>query len=275
MQAFAKFNGGIKFLLMVIDIFSKYGWIVPLKSKTGVEVAEAFKKIFKERRCDKIFVDFGKEFWNERVKGLNVELYKTENEEKSCVVERWNRTMKGKLFHYFTANSTRKYVDILDDMVDKYNNTRHSSIKMTPIEASKKKNEKLVWFNLYGSEPSYHQNKPKFKINDRVRITKKKAHFEKSYTSNWSEEIYTVSQVQFTDPPTYKIIDYNNDEIQGTFYEQELQKTRQEIFRIEKIIRRKGDKSLVKWLGYPETFNSWVDNKELISCNCRPIRLLN
>ena len=73
-----------------------------------------------------------------------------------------------------------------------------------------------------------------------------------------------MSQVQYTDPPTYKITDCNGDEIQGTFYEQELQKTSQEIFRIEKIIRKHGNKSLVKWLGYPESMNSWVDNNELI-----------
>ena len=172
--------------------------------------------------------------------------------------------MKEKMYKYFSANSTRKYVDILDSMVDRYNNTRHSSIKMTPIEASKKKNEKLVWFNLYGREPPLPQSKPKFTVNDRVRITKKKSIFDKSYTPRWTEEVFTVSQIQYTDPPTYKITDDNGEEIRGTFYEQELQKTTQEIFRIEKIIRKRGNKSLVKWLGYPESFNSWVDNKDLI-----------
>jgi len=88
--------------------------------------------------------------------------------------------------------------------------------------------------------------------------------FEKSYTPKWTEEVFTVSKIQYTDQPTYKIKDYNNDEIQGTFYEQELQKTNQEVFRIEKIIRKRGDKLLVKWFGYPKSFNSWVENKDLI-----------
>ena len=264
MQAFAKFNGGVKYLLTVIDIFSKYGWIIPLKSKTGVEVAEAFQIIFKERRPEKLWVDKGKEFYNKNVKGLGVELYSTENEEKSCVVERWNRTMKEKMFKYFSANSTRKYVNVLDEMVAKYNNTRHSSIKMTPVAASDKKNEHVVWMNLYGSKLAQDIN-IKFKIGDKVRITKKKGIFEKEYTPKWTEEVFTVSQVQYTDPPTYKITDYNGEEIQGTFYEQELQKTSQEIFRIEKVIRKRGNKSLVKWLGYPESFNSWVDNTSLIA----------
>ena len=172
--------------------------------------------------------------------------------------------MKEKMFKYFSANSTRKYINVLDEMVNKYNNTRHSSIKMTPVAASDKKNENIVWLNLNGKVRS-KPVKLKFSIGDIVRITKKKAVFEKGYTTRWTEEVFTVSQVQFTDAPTYKITDNNGEEIQGTFYEQEMQKTNQKIFRIEKVICKLKNKSLVKWYGYPDTFNSWVDNKELIS----------
>ena len=105
--------------------------------------------------------------------------------------------------------------------------------------------------------------KPKFSVGDKVRISVKKKTFEKGYTPRWTEEVFTISQVQYTDPPTYKITDYNGEEIQGTFYEQELQRTSQDIYRIEKVIKRQGNKSLVKWLGYPDSFNSWVDNKDL------------
>jgi len=150
---------------------------------------------------------------------------------------------EGKNVQILSANSTKKYVDVLDEMVNDYNNTKHSSIKMTPDNASDKKNESVVWVNLYSKHPQKY-GKPIFEVGDKVRITKKK--------------------VQYTDPPTYKITDYNDEEIQGTFYEQELQKTSQEVYRIEKVIRKRGDKSLVKWLGYPESFNSWVDNKNLI-----------
>ena len=135
---------------------------------------------------------------------------------------------------------------------------------MAPTKASSKVNERVVWLNLYGGltpEPI----KSKFTVGDSVRITKKKKTFEMGYTTRWTEEIFTVSQVQYTDPPTYKITDYNGEEIQGSFYEQELQETTQEIFRIEKIIRKRGKKSLVKWLGHPESFNSWVDNEALIT----------
>ncbi|XP_065664783.1 uncharacterized protein LOC136086413 [Hydra vulgaris] len=140
-------------------------------------------------------------------------------------------------------------------MVNKYNNTKHSSIKMIPVKASDNKNENIVWFNLNGNVRS-ESVRPKFSIGDRIRITKKKGTFEKGYTPRWTEEVFTVSQIQFTDPPTYKITDDNNQEIQGTFYEQEMQKTDQSIFRIEKVIRKLKNKSLVKWYGYPDSFNS-------------------
>jgi len=264
MQPFAKDNDDVKYLLTVIDVFSKYGWIVPLNDKSGKSTASGFVKILESgRKPVKLWVDKGKEFYNKDVKGL-FELYSTENEEKSCVIERWNRTMREKMFKYFTANSTRRYIDILGEMVSNYNNTRHSSIKMTPSKASLKINEKTVWMNLYGDEIT-EPIKPKFSVGDKVRITKKKNIFEKGYTPRWSEETFTISSVQYTDPVTYKIIDYNGEEIVGTFYEQELQKTTQEIYRIEKVIRKHGKKSLVKWLGYPETFNSWVDNEDLIN----------
>jgi len=263
MQAFSKYNKGVKYLLTVVDIFSKYGWMIPLKNKTGTEVAGALQKVFKERKPEKLWVDKGKEFYNKHVQQL-VELYSTENEEKSSVVERWNRTMKEKMFKYFTANSTRKYIDILDEFVNRYNNTVHSSIKMTPTEASKRQNENQVWRNLYGDYSPPERKMPKFSIDDKVRITKKKGIFDKRYTPNWTEEVFTVSEVRYKDPITYKLKDLNGEEIKGSFYEQELQKTTQEMFRIEKVIRRKGDKSLVKWVGYPVEFNSWVDNKDLV-----------
>ena len=263
MQPFSNDNNQVKYLLSVIDIFSKYGWMLPLKNKTGLEVASALEQVFKERKPNKLWVDKGTEFYNSHVKKL-ITFYSTENEEKSSVVERWNRTMKEKMFKYFSANSTRKYIDILDKLVDQYNNTIHSSIGMTPKEASKKKNEAKVWHKLYGDYKPVKHETPKFKIEDKVRITKKKGIFEKDYTPRWTEEVFTISEIHYTNPITYKIVDCNNEEIKGTFYEQELQKATQELFRIEKIIKKKGNKSLVKWLGYPSNFNSWVNNSDLI-----------
>ena len=264
MQAFSKFNRGVKYLLAVIDIFSKYGWLIPLKDKTGKSVASALKTIFKERKTEKMWVDKGKEFYNKDVKNL-IELYSTENEEKSSVVERWIRTMKEKMWKYFTANSTNNFINVLSDLVKEYNNTRHSSIKMTPVKASKTENELTVWRNIYPEHLEIYDIKPKFSVGDKVRISKKKKTFEKGYTTRWTEEIFTIVEVKRTQPPTYKIADLNGEEIKGSFYEPELQKTNQEIFRIEKVMKRGKTKSLVKWKGYSNDFNSWVDNKDIVN----------
>ena len=197
------------------------------------------------------------------MKELGVELYSIKNEEKTSVVERWNRTMKEKMFKCFTANNTNKYIDVLDDLVERYNNTRHSSIKMTPVEVNKKEIDVRVYRNLY-PDLTRRSMRAKFKTGDKVRILKTKRLFETGFTPNWTEEVFTISNIQRRNLVTYKITDYNGEEIQATFYEQELQKTSQEVFRIEKIVKKGKTRSLVKWRGYPESFNSWVDNKDLI-----------
>ena len=229
LQQYSKQNKHYKYLLAVIDIFSKYGWLIPLKNKTGVTVSEAFKNLFKQRKPMYIWSDKGSEFYNRQVKELlkdnNIKLYSTENEEKSSVVERWIGTMKQHMYKYFTANETFKYYDILDKLVKNYNNTVHSSIKMTPVEASKLENELTVYKNLY-PEKEEKIKKPKFKVGDRVRITKKKGKFEKGYTTRWTKEIFVIEKVLNTNPVTYKIIDLKGEEITGSFYEQELQITK-------------------------------------------------
>ena len=236
----------MRYLLAVIDIFSKYDWLVLLKNKSGKSVATAFRKMLTEPKPKLVLVNKGLEFYNKEVKQL-VNIYSTENEEKSAVVERWNRTMKEHMFIYFSANSTKRYIDVQDALVHQYNNKHHSMIKMTPVEASLKINENKVWRNLFLSNEN-RPIKPKFSVGDRARITRKKAVFNKGYMPRWTEEVFTITRIQYTDPPTYKIKDDNGEEIQGTFYEQELQKTSQEVLRIEKIIKTSGNKSLVKWI---------------------------
>ena len=156
-------------------------------------------------------------------------------------------------------------MNVLSNLVKEYNNTRHSSIKMTPVKASKKENELEVWRNLCPEHPEVYDMKPKFSVGDKVRISKKKKTFEKGYTTRWTEEIFTIVEVKRSRPPTYKIADLNCEEIKGSFYEPELQKTSQELFRIEKVIKRGKKKSLVKWKGYSDDFNSWVDNKDIVN----------
>ena len=150
MQQFSKWNKGYKYLLMVIDIFSKYGWIIPLKDKKGETVTEAFKSIFKKgRKPEYLWTDKGSEFYHKHVKELleknKITLYSTENEEKYSVVERWNHTIKNKKWKQFTIQGNTQYLDMLPTILNQYN-TKHSSIKMTPTEASNKKNEVIVYF---------------------------------------------------------------------------------------------------------------------------------
>ena len=270
MQQFSKWNKGFRYLLMVLDVFSKYGWIVPLKDKKGETVVEAFKSIFKDgRKPQYIWTDKGKEYYNKHVKELldknGITLYSTENEEKSSVCERWNRTIKTKMWKQFTVQGNTVYLDMLPKLVKQYNNTKHSSIKMTPTEASKKKNQGIVYFNLYGNSEQV-SSKPKFNVGDKVRISKYKRNvFDKGYTPNWTEELFTIDKIQYTNPITYKIKDLNDEEIKGTFYKEELLKAKQEVFRIEKVIRRdyKKKQALVKWKGYSNDFNSWIPMKDL------------
>ena len=211
-----------------------------------------------------MWVDKGKEFYNEDVKDL-IELYSTDSEEKSSLVERWIRTMKENMWKYFSANSTNVYTNALPDLVREYDNTKHSSIKMTPVQASKTENELKVWRNLYAEHLEIHDINPKFSVGDKVRISKKKKIFKKEYTTRWTEEIFMIVEVKRMSPVTYKIADLNGEEIRGTFYEPELQKSSQELFRIEKVIKRGKKKSLVKWKGYSNDFNSWVNNKDIVN----------
>ncbi|KAL9980981.1 hypothetical protein ACROYT_G009630 [Oculina patagonica] len=184
---------------------------------------------------------------------------------KAVVIERFNRTLKNKMYKQFTIQGNTQYLEMLPKIVKEYNNTKHSSIKMTPIEASNKKNEGTVYFNLYGDMKTSKQ-KPKFKIGDKIRISKyKRIVFDKGYTPNWSEEMFVITKIQHTNPITYKLKDLNNEDIQGSFYEPELLKAKQDVFRIDKVIRRdyKKKQALVKWKGYSDDFNSWIPIKDL------------
>ena len=182
MQSLGKYHNGIKYLLCAIDLLSKYRWVVPLKDKRGISIVNAFQKIIsKGRKPNKIWVDQGGEFYNdifERfLKINNINMYPTYNEEKSLVPERFTRTLKNKIFKHMTAVSKNVYFDVLDDIVDKYNNTVHRTIKMKPIDVT------------YDSYAEYYEHsnatKPKFKVGDHVRISKYKNIFAKGSTQNW------------------------------------------------------------------------------------------
>ena len=265
-----KYNNGFQYIINIIDLYSRYAWSIPIKNKTGKSIVEAFDSIrgFKPK---KLWVDNGSEFYNKIFKKWlndnNIEMYSTFNEGKAVVIERFNRTLKNKMFKYFTANGTYKYIDILSSLINEYNKKKHSSTKLSPNELYY--NKKLS--ALRGPSQGVAKNNSKkinkknkipisydFKIGDKVRISKFKKKFEKGYTPNWTEEIFIIYAINMTNPVTYLIKDLNNNPIKGSFYKQELQKTDQELFRISKVIRKKGQKAFVSWEGYGPEFNSWI-----------------
>ena len=266
MQSLSKYNRGIKYLLCAIDLVSKYAWVAPLKEKRGISIVNAFQKTISKsgeaeskgrRKPNKIWFDQRDEFYNNLFKRFliinNIEMYSTYNEGKSAVSERFIRALKNKILKHMTAVSKNVFFDVLDNIVDK---SVHRTIKMKPICVT---SDSLAEYN-----ENSNVTKPKFKVVDQVRISKEKNIFAKGYTQNWSEEVFVVSKIKNTVPWSYVISDLNGEPNAGSFYEKELQKTSQEKFRIEKVLKRKGDKLYVKWKGYDNRFNSWIDKKDLI-----------
>ena len=225
MQSLSKSNKNYKYLLTVIDIFSKFAYATPLKSKSSEEVINAFKSLFATgRKPKKLWTDCGSEFTNNKfidfLKKNNIELYHVFNEGKACVVERFNITLGEMIQKHLTSTNSKNYINILNKLIDDYNNRYHTSIKMTPYQASNSENKGKVIENLY--PPEKRDTKKAFKVGDRVRIYRYKTHFEKGYMPNWTREIFTVSEINKTNPITYKIKDSNDEPILGSFYKQEL-----------------------------------------------------
>ena len=222
MQSLSRKNKGIKCLLCAIDLYSKYAFVIPLKDKKGISIVNAFDKIIKQsnrRKPNKIWVDQGSEFYNNVFKKWlsdnNIIMYSAYNEGKSVVAERFIRTLKNKLYKHMTAIGKNVYYDLLDDVVNEYNSTKHSTIKMKPIDVGD--NNKRVYID------EHNENDSRFKVGDRVRISKFKNIFAKGYTPNWSSEIFIVDKINDTVPYIYNLKDLNDEEIIGSFYDKELQ----------------------------------------------------
>ena len=222
-QSLSKKNKCIKYLLCAIDLFSKYAFVVPLKDKKGISIVNALNKIIKQsnRKPNKIWVDQGSEFYNRVFKKWlsdnDIIMYSTFNEGKSVVAERLIRTLKNKLYKHMTATGKNVYY-VLDDVVNEYNNTKHNTIKMKPKDV--KNDNKRVYID------EHDEKSARYNVGDRVRISKFKNIFAKGYTPNWSREIFIVNKINYTVPYTYNLKDLNDEEIIGSFYDRELQKTK-------------------------------------------------
>lgn len=268
MQPYAKLNHGYRYLLVVIDTFSKFAWVVPCKTKNALDVSKSFQSILNtsKRSPTNLHTDNGTEFYNKNFKYIidkyKINHYSTYSVMKASIVERLNRTLKNKMWKQFSLQGSYKWESILPLIVNEYNNTKHSKILMSPINVNKA-NEKMLLNTVYNNIKI--AGPAKLKIHDFVRISKFKGMFEKGYTPNWSTELFKIIKVQITNPVTYLLEDLQNRPITGGFYEHELQKTNiSDVYLVEKILKRKGSKAYVKWLGISSDQNSWIEMKDII-----------
>lgn len=274
MQPYSRQNRGYRYILCVIDIFSRYAYTRPLHDKTGIEVSKALKDILENCQSTpkRIQTDQGKEFYNQPVRQLldsfNIELFSVYSEKKAAIVERFQRTLQEKLYRAFTYQGHHQWLDLLPQLTDSYNHSYHRTIKMKPVDVTEK-NETKVWLKQYANVEK--NPKPKFKVGDHVRIPKHKTVFTKGYEEKWTDEVFIIDSINTKYKPTlYTLKDENEEIIQGSFYAQELQKVdnSDQMFRIEKVLRRrtlpnKQKQVLVKWKGYKEP--SWIDANQLQS----------
>ena len=272
-QSLSRQNGGTKYLLCVVDVLSKFAWVRPLKSKKGADVAFALESIMRGKRVPKrLQTDDGKEFYNSVVqrflKSKGVHHFFTSGGAKASVVERFNRTFKERLYRFFTTFNTFYHLGALEELVKGYNNSYHRSIEMAPEQVNEY-NVPDVWESLYGDYYASKTKKPTFKVGDKVRLNKKHRTFKKSYLPGWTEEVFWVTHVRPGPVTTYKIAEWDETPIKGTFYKEDLQKVvvtddARELFRVDSVLKRRGTKVLVRWKGWPAKYDSWIPKRDLV-----------
>lgn len=286
MQDLARQNGGQRYMLTVIDVFSKFAWVAPVKSKDAETISAAFIQVLKDsapRVPKRLQTDKGKEFFNSSFAALlkrhGISHFASESDQKAAVVERFNRTIKTRLWTYMSDKGTVRWLDALQDIVSSYNHSRHRTIGMAPADVHKK-DETRLWARMYGDgDTEMKRATAVLAPGTMVRISKQKGVFEKGYLPNWSKEHFTVSEAAagrkgsrlrssgHVARRVYKIRDYNDEDVKGAFYPEELQHITDNQYRIERVIRKRkaADGSIelfVKWEGWPEKFNSWIREED-------------
>jgi len=226
-QKLSRYNKGKKYILCIIDMFSKMAWLEAIPNKSAPVVAKAIQKVFdtvgatpRRMQCDR-----GSEFYNSHVKNLmkkyKINMFSVESDKKCCVVERFIRTLFSKIRRYMTHNKTKKFVRNLPWFEWLYNNSYHRSIQMRPVEVNKD-NEHIVFYNLYAKSFPPIFKKPKFRIGDKCLVVKTKSMFEKGTTQSYIDETFYIKQVRHTIPTTYVLRDIDGTQIKGSFYEEQL-----------------------------------------------------
>ena len=247
MISYGRDNRGFKYILVAIDILSRYTWAEPLKSKTGDEIVRAFRAIFRRdgRKPRFIQTDQGTEFENTKVRAFlrmhGIEQFSVKSPYKAAMVERVNRTLKTRMWRYYTHNGTRKWVDILPKLLRAYNHSHHRVLGRTPAEVNPN-NEADVWHHLYAKKARPGGKRTKFRVGDVVRLSKVKGAFAKGYLPNWTEEEFIIHEVDQKYKPTmYTIRDHSGEIVEGKFYDYELQRIEnpEGIYTIKRILRQR------------------------------------
>ena len=222
LQKFNTENRDYNYLCVIIDCFSRFVWAKPLITKTGKSLVKALALLLMNERPKLLQADQGTEFFNKDVKlmleAFTPKLYHTYSDRKATMVERVQRTLRLKLGRLFTKNGNNNWIDHIDDVIESYNNTYHRSIKMAPSEVKATKTA-----NLFYSTVRVRTDEAKFKVGDKVLMFGKKKEFQKEYQEKWLTEIFKVKKVLKTIPVTYILEDEKGEEIDGSFYDTEIQ----------------------------------------------------
>ena len=190
---------------------------------------------------------------------MGINYYVTFSENKAAVVERFNRTLKTKMWRFFTHSNSYRYIDVLPGLLKGYNSSPHRGIKGRTPDSITEHNTLNVWRESHAQRRE-QRSKFKFQVGNKVRISRDKQLFEKGYMHNWSEEYFIIVERLSRIPPVYRLNDRNNQQLKGVFYEYQLQKVAPgELYPISKVLKRRGTHALVSWKGWPAPdFDSWI-----------------
>ena len=221
-SSLSKYNKNYKFIFTIIDNHTKYAWAIPLKDKSGKSTTTALKSLIEKtkRKPDKIWSDRGKEFYNKTfldfLKQNEIQIYSTNSDLKAVFVERFNRTLLDLIKKPMYIEGKACWLNHLETAMEKYNNRVHGTTKMTPFEMVTNTN-KIINIKINKNEKI-----PKFQVGDYVRVPDKRNIYSKGYTTNWNRELFKIHKINPTNPVTYGLVDENNEQIEGKYYEQEL-----------------------------------------------------
>ena len=277
MQTLAEQNDGYRYILTCIDILSRYAWTVPVRSKSSKDMLVAFKQLLRianPRRPQRLQTDKGREFFNTQVSSFlreqHIQHFASNSDQKAAVVERFNRTLKNRIWTYFTANNTTRYSNALVDITDAYNHSVHRSIGMRPIDVDCEEAAQKAWRKLFYRDSikiSAANNRSTLNTGQRTRISRWKGEFEKGYLPNWSREHFTVRERVTHPRVVYKLVDSSGEPVEGAFYGAELQAIPRNTLEVDRVLRqrRRGThrEVFVKWRGWPNKFNRWIPQRAL------------